>query len=219
MSKKRKSIPSKETILSAWWGPLKDPTRKDKLAELTHGKLQLPTDTDRCWSCHALQDWWLDDDGQIDENKNTTIQRCHIVADSLNGSNDPLNFVLLCERCHRRSPDTISPQIIFDWLEKEHDNRTDTLKDRISEFKKWFPEIKDGDLTSLSYVGVVLKCEDTQEFKDILSKESTWHFGINYKWSTHYGLLSKFIQQRGGLASVKIVLENENLKRDINEYN
>jgi hypothetical protein len=214
----RKSTPSKEQILSAWWGPLNDPNRKDRLKSLTHEKLGLPSDTDRCWSCGALQDWWLDEEGNIDEERNTKIERCHIVAKSLRGNNDPLNLVLLCSRCHRHSPDTTEPKIMFEWMEKEYDNRQESLRQRIEEFKKWFPEIEDGKETFYR-VGAVFYVESSKKFHDLLMNDSTIHFGVKYKWSTHFGLLSKYIKDNGGLDTFVKMLKNiTSRKNNFNEY-
>ena len=47
MDKLTKSTPDKEKILATWWGPLNNPCRQDALALKTHGKLNLPFDTDQ----------------------------------------------------------------------------------------------------------------------------------------------------------------------------
>ena len=45
-----------------------------------------------------------------------TLQRAHIVPDSLEGSDTPQNLFCLCERCHRDSPDTIYSKEFFKWV-------------------------------------------------------------------------------------------------------
>lgn len=45
------------------------------------------------------------------------LVKAHVVPYSLNGSNEPDNFVLLCVRCHELNPETTSRQYFCDWLE------------------------------------------------------------------------------------------------------
>ena len=54
----------------------------------------------RCWRCGCQR----------------TLERCHIVPDSLGGEDTPSNFVLLCKRCHLDNPNVADPQIMWDWL-------------------------------------------------------------------------------------------------------
>ena len=83
-----KPRPSIKKIQAAWKG--KEPT------EWAH-------DPDPCcWSC----------------GKNDTPERAHIVAESLGGSADPLNFLLLCSRCHREQPDTAPREAQMLWIRR-----------------------------------------------------------------------------------------------------
>jgi hypothetical protein len=43
-------------------------------------------------------------------------QRCHIVPHSLNGDDDPSNYVLLCNICHTNAPNCSNPNIMWDWI-------------------------------------------------------------------------------------------------------
>lgn len=45
-----------------------------------------------------------------------TLNRCHIIPRSLGGKDEPSNLVLLCERCHKESPDTVYPQMMLMWI-------------------------------------------------------------------------------------------------------
>jgi hypothetical protein len=54
-----------------------------------------------CWAC----------DSDVSQ-----VQKCHIVARSLGGSNEPSNLFLMCKSCHLESPDTLYEEIFFDWL-------------------------------------------------------------------------------------------------------
>lgn len=55
---------------------------------------------ERCWRCGYK----------------SRLQRCHIVPDSLGGSDHPSNFVLLCSRCHREAPNHTNPKYMWAWL-------------------------------------------------------------------------------------------------------
>lgn len=48
--------------------------------------------------------------------RETSLQRAHIVPDSLGGKDEPSNFVLLCEKCHSEAPNVVDPEIMWDWL-------------------------------------------------------------------------------------------------------
>jgi len=44
------------------------------------------------------------------------LERCHIVPDSLGGSEAPENLILLCGRCHREAPNVSDPRFMWAWL-------------------------------------------------------------------------------------------------------
>lgn len=43
------------------------------------------------------------------------LERAHIKAESLGGSDDPSNFLLLCKTCHAESPDVGNEDLILQW--------------------------------------------------------------------------------------------------------
>lgn len=45
------------------------------------------------------------------------LDRCHIVAHSNEGRDEPQNFVLLCKHCHIDSPNTHDPVYMWEWLD------------------------------------------------------------------------------------------------------
>ena len=55
---------------------------------------------ERCWRCGCQR----------------SLERCHIVPDSLGGVDTASNLVLLCKRCHLDNPNTADPEIMWDWL-------------------------------------------------------------------------------------------------------
>lgn len=93
-SNMRKQSKTKTEDIINYWSPI-----------LNESELNLDLDEldCRCWRC-----------GQ--EKKLEKLQRCHIVADSLGGSDEPSNFVLLCAKCHQESPDVDDPKYIWIWI-------------------------------------------------------------------------------------------------------
>ena len=55
---------------------------------------------ERCWRCGYKK----------------TLERCHIIPDSLGGEDKPENLVLLCKRCHIEAPNVESKTFMWDWL-------------------------------------------------------------------------------------------------------
>ena len=88
---RRLSAPKKTKIARAWAGRL-----PGDLAELKASQLRI-----MCWACWA---------------ESQAVQRCHIVAHSHGGSNDPANYFLLCWRCHRDQPDGAPIGAQLRWL-------------------------------------------------------------------------------------------------------
>lgn len=54
----------------------------------------------RCWRC----------------GKETELQRCHLIPDSLGGKDEASNNVLLCDKCHKEGPNVADPEIMWDWI-------------------------------------------------------------------------------------------------------
>lgn len=48
------------------------------------------------------------------------LEKCHIVADSIGGLDEPSNYVLLCRRCHLEAPHTNDPESVWQWIERDH---------------------------------------------------------------------------------------------------
>jgi hypothetical protein len=65
-----------------------------------------------CWNCGSNK-------------KNTTgktsrLERCHIIPKSLGGIDEPKNYVLLCNICHKEAPNTTNPNDMWDWIISNH---------------------------------------------------------------------------------------------------
>src|SRR5204862_5768142 len=70
----------------------------------------------------------------------TSLHRCHIVPDSLDGPDLPSNLVLLCSRCHREAPNHTNPKYMWLWLRATCISFYDTYWTQrgIEEFEKMF---------------------------------------------------------------------------------
>lgn len=55
---------------------------------------------ERCWRCGYK----------------SSLERCHIIPESLGGPNEASNLVLLCGRCHREAPNIRDSRIMWIWL-------------------------------------------------------------------------------------------------------
>lgn len=55
---------------------------------------------ERCWRCGC----------------ESRLQKCHIVPNSLNGSDQPSNLILLCARCHKEAPNSKNENFMWDWI-------------------------------------------------------------------------------------------------------
>ncbi|EPW1408059.1 HNH endonuclease, partial [Salmonella enterica subsp. enterica serovar Javiana] len=47
------------------------------------------------------------------------LERAHIIPHSLGGSNDVSNYILLCSKCHRESPDIANESALIEWMNEQ----------------------------------------------------------------------------------------------------
>lgn len=141
---KRQPLPTMSDIL-AYWGKNQDDLYTKTGYLLDRGE---PT----CWACNDTFE------GRFDQGntrrarwENSPLQRCHIVPDSLGGSNDPSNFVLMCRTCHDLSPDTTSPEILFAWMRSQSKlwRIVDSLSKAFSDFGANLSEMNESDMARL----------------------------------------------------------------------
>ena len=59
-----------------------------------------------CWACDTPEEC-------------CKLERCHILAESLGGDGYADNLFLLCEDCHKESPDTTNREAFFRWVYKK----------------------------------------------------------------------------------------------------
>ena len=113
---------------------------------------------ERCWRCGYK----------------TSLERCHIVPDSLNGLDDPSNLVLLCYRCHREAPNHTDPGYMWLWLRADNVPFYDTYWTNrgLREFEKMFGRKAFSDLKSQNAEPAMI-AELMQESME----KATFHFG------------------------------------------
>ena len=109
MRKKRPSPPTRKRILKYWISDDAQ-TRTEKISgrfvnyNCIFRYHLLCSNRIFCFAClHEYRQW--------DE-----LQRCHIIPDCLNGSNNSSNFVLLCRMCHKINPHSIHDDIYLMWI-------------------------------------------------------------------------------------------------------
>lgn len=90
MKKKRKTPPSIKAICEYW---------SDKLDETRMGADRSEWNIN-CWRCGNKHD----------------LQKAHITPHALGGVNEPGNYVILCNDCHKECPDVNDKQFMIDWI-------------------------------------------------------------------------------------------------------
>lgn len=116
---------------------------------------------ERCWRCGCK----------------SSLERCHIIPESLGGKDKPSNLVLLCRRCHVENPNVIDTDIMWDWLRAYGTVFYDTfwIIQGIKEYEFIYQKSLNEELKSLQI--------DNNKFKNIILeklRESTFHFGHPY---------------------------------------
>jgi hypothetical protein len=92
---------------------------------------------DRCWCCGAIE--------------GKRLQRCHIVAKSIGGSDHPSNIAPLCRHCHDLMPDTPDPEFFWSWLQKQQNPLSGLGIGRYwPVMESAFAALKNKDLASIS---------------------------------------------------------------------
>ena len=146
-------LPSIKSILDYW------DSRPETYKELS---FCFDREEPTCFACHDGHDGKYDCQGSSGWTK-SRLERAHIIPDSLGGSNEPSNFVLLCKSCHKQNPQFISRKLYMNWLKKFHANQRDAC---------------------ISYLRSNLSEDDIVTITDILStKEGMESF---VKWQSKY---------------------------------
>lgn len=120
----------------------------------------------------------------------SALERCHIVADSLGGLQQPSNIFLMCSSCHRESPDTVYPQQFFKWVYRRRQYKYsggwvgEAIRELQSDYGIEYPKFTEEDYTkwyekATSHGGTIV--ESTKKAALIgLALEKEKEFAANY---------------------------------------
>jgi hypothetical protein len=77
------------------------------------------------------------------------LQRCNIVPRSLQGSDGVDNLFLMCRECHDTAPNTLFPDIFFQWARKQ--SHCQRENDRLLVAMRWF-DLTEADLPKVNEI-------------------------------------------------------------------
>jgi len=105
-----------------------------------------------CWACGTF-DGTLDidlvhlNDFEIFKvwGNHNYLQRCHIIPKAFGGCNCEANLVLLCNRCHKASPDTRDPIHFINWVKNKKKIFHQEIKD-VMTLLEYSPEENDWEI-------------------------------------------------------------------------
>lgn len=129
-----------------------------------------------CWNCGDNK---KRTDGKI------SLDRCHIVPQSLGGEDVPSNYVLLCSECHMDSPNVSSSKYMWEWILSNKRKLALYNIHRIEGAFELFSSKK-----GYSFHSVL--SNSTKDYNLILNEvldSSTYHFGRRINVQTYYYLL------------------------------
>ncbi|RUT30493.1 HNH endonuclease [Paenibacillus zeisoli] len=117
---------------------------------------------ERCWRCGY---------------KNS-LERCHIIPESLGGDDKASNLVLLCKRCHLENPNIADKDVMWDWLRAYGTSFYDIfwVMQGLKEYEFIYGKSVEEEFTERSIT-------DANEFNRIVEEQmekTTFHFGHPY---------------------------------------
>ena len=142
---KRQVLPRRQKIAD-WWcsreGQLRIKGIQDKYGINLWGSLgSIEVDVAHCWACNKT----LRGGSASYKTKSLDLYRCHIIPDSLGGSNEPSNLLLMCGECHSKAPDSNDVELFWLWFAEVEDSTTSLIDalfgaSKPINFKKHQPE-------------------------------------------------------------------------------
>jgi hypothetical protein len=196
MTEERKTRPRHKKIIEYW---LSDDGLKryrehvDKGCRLDFiGRLIIPDDFKSiepfCFACKDMKANRSKGWGHFD--------RAHIIPKMLGGSNDPSNFIMLCQKCHLENPNTKHEDIYFIWLGSVKNHNLKWSEDLVNAFKLF--GLSDEELEILNDIDIIRPM-----IRDA-TEEAGLHHGIN-------------VMTMAGLMTIKIKKYLKELKEDTTE--
>ncbi|WP_338554628.1 HNH endonuclease signature motif containing protein [Paenibacillus sp. KS-LC4] len=117
---------------------------------------------ERCWRCGYEK----------------SLEKCHIIPDSLGGEDKPSNLVLLCKRCHLENPNIADPDIMWDWIRAYKTPFYDTfwVEQGMKEYEFIYRKSLEEEIKERNIFDVI-------KFNKIVKEQirkTTYHFGHPY---------------------------------------
>ena len=112
----KNSFPKCSEIARYWWD-------KDKTEEVPWNSCIIDWGEPCCFACGEWS-WTRNEKnlGKVEAWDSSNLDRAHIIPDSLGGSIEVSNFLLLCKDCHKQAPNTKSPELMFAWVKNKKRN-------------------------------------------------------------------------------------------------
>jgi len=208
-----RGIPAKSTIVHWWYDYAIDAYRQggwDRKPAFAD-RLLIDVGEPVCWGCQRYKEEWdyamwyraKDNPRLADLCQNWNrlpLERCHIIAKSRNGGNEPSNFVLLCPECHEASPDILDRDAFLRWLDLRPAQFIEIWKAQTLPVCQAFGV----GLDDYSDMLMVIELnDDHDELIEFAVDYSTAHFGKNgtvNKRSSHAAALIQFFRQKYSLS-------------------
>ncbi len=73
-----------------------------------------------CFACGFYKENWGDVKQVKKRWESCQLQVCHVIPQSLGGTDSVDNLVLLCPKCHKAAPDTIDAAFMHKWIKARH---------------------------------------------------------------------------------------------------
>ena len=168
------SLPSKKRIIAAQVNLI-----PEHIMGCDHDEAHL-----RCWCCG---------------NKRNT-ERAHMKPQSLGGTNDPDNFLLLCEECHKEAPD-VDKETMLAWLTREASSyhgsrwREKAMRDICMRYDI---EITDEDLVEADWGDQ----KRNDFFKAHVEGKVTTHFGAGLSHASRVWMMEELLRNTEGVRLV-----------------
>ena len=129
-----------------------------------------------CWNCAK---------------ETKSLERCHIIPHSLNGIDEPNNYVLLCNQCHKQAPNNNNKNYMWEWIKSNKTPislyNTYLVNNSLIEFKK-----KEG----YSFLSKAINIKNLEEKIINELKNNTISHGVHYNISTIHYLLKSIINNQ-----------------------
>lgn len=150
-----------------------------------------------CWNCGCKR----------------KTQRCHIVPFSLDGEDEPHNYVLLCNICHQNAPNCSNERTMWDWIKsnKTKYGITDCyfIEKGFDEYERIYKKDLINELTSIGITDTNIR-DNLQEYNKT-NPISTHFSDSHFNPSSTAGYIDGFLNH-------KISLKDSFIKPYAQEY-